>query len=177
MSKVYLFVLFILVLSSCEKDVIVPLTPHENPYIVAEGMFTDSLKKHQFVFSLTSNLGSTQPTAATPENVQIETPTGTIDYIHLGNGIYESATEFKGIYGENYTISFNYQGKNHTVNTQMPYPINYSEFDFYPIIDVVIDSLGFIPQGQARSFILTLNRLLNNTFHLDFLSPNKIIYL
>lgn len=143
MSKVYLVVLFILVIYSCEKDVIVPLTPHKNPYIVIEGMFTDSLKKHQFVFNLTSDFGSTQPSAATPENVQVETPTGSVDYIHLGNGVYESAAEFKGVYGENYTISFNYQGKNHTVNTQMPYPINYSEFDFYPIIDAGYDSLGF----------------------------------
>ncbi len=149
MSKVYLFVLFILVIYSCKKEVPVPLTPHNNPYVVIEGMFTDSLKKHQFVFSLTSNLGAKQSPAAMPEIVHVETPTGVVNYIHLGGGVYESASEFKGIYGENYTISFSFQGKNHQVVTQMPYPINYSEFDFYPIINIGYDSLGFsVPKSK-----------------------------
>jgi hypothetical protein len=149
MSKWYLFPVFVLVFYACKKDVPVPLSPHQNPYVVIEGMFTDSLKKHQFTFTLTSNLGSSDPSPATAENVQIETPTGVVNYVHLGNGLYESETAFKGIYGENYTISFNYQGKNHTVITRMPYPVNYSEFDFYPIIETSYDSLGFsVPKSK-----------------------------
>jgi hypothetical protein len=149
MSKVYLFLVFLLAFYACEKDVPVPLSPHKNPYVVIEGMFTDSLKKHQFTFTLTSNLGSSDPSPASAENVQVETPTGVVNYVHLGNGVYESETAFEGIYGENYTISFNFQGKNASVVTQMPYPINYSEFDFYPIIDPGTDSLGFaIPKSK-----------------------------
>lgn len=155
MRKVSFILLLVMLISACNKETVILLSPNTNPYIVIDGMFTDSLKKHQFIFTLTSNLGTNNAVKASPENVQVQTPTDTVFYLNLGNGIYESEIAFQGIYGENYTLSFDYQGKNHEVMTQMPFPINYSQFDFYPNYNTsaTTDSLGFsIPKSTPTIY-------------------------
>lgn len=127
----YILLIFMFLTVGCNKQALnVNLTTHTEQKVVGEGIFTDSLKKHQFLFTLTNNLGKENVIYASDINLTIESAGGTIDFVEIGPGTYESVVPFRGEYGQNYTISFDYEGINHAVETEMPWPIQVNEYIF-----------------------------------------------
>lgn len=144
-KALWIISLFTLFFFSCKKDTLeVDLTNHENRHIVGEGYFTDSLMKHQFRFSLSTNLGDTDTAFVNEVSMLVKTPTEIIDYVNIGDGLFEAETAFKGEYGEDYTIQFSYNGTIHQIETEMPEPIEVLDYEF-----VDFDSVSFIPPNSG----------------------------
>lgn len=138
-------IILALAANSCEKSILdVNLTEHTERRIVGEGKFTDSLKKHQFQFTLSNNLGSTEQTYTSEVSMLIKTPEGPITFNRVGHGLFESEEPFKGEYGANYTIQFSYKGNVHEVVTVMPQPINVRSYNFYESDSVIFSANGRI---------------------------------
>lgn len=141
----YYIALLILIVLSCKKQNLeIELTTHFERKIVGEGYFTDSLKKHQFRFSLSTDFGDTSVTYVNNIDLVVKTPEGDRNFSNIGIGLYESDEAFKGIYGENYTFQFTYGGILHEVTTKMPQKIEVNEI-YYQEFDA---SNGFSGLGE-----------------------------
>ncbi len=140
------YIVFILMLVfACKKvNTNINLSSHSEQKIVGEGFFTDSVMKHQFLFTVSNNLGSNHQNYANEVGLLIKTPEGIKTFSQIGEGLFESDEEFSGTYGENYTIQFSYKGDVHEVETIMPHPIAINEVYYQ-----VFDSLnGFAGPGK-----------------------------
>jgi hypothetical protein len=144
--KLYI-VFIVLVAFACDKNYTnIALTSHTEQKIVGEGFFTDSLMKHQFLFTVSADLGATELNYANDVSLLIKTPEGDQTFSRIGDGLYESDAEFKGEYGESYTIQFTYKENVHEIETTMPTPIAINEVYYQ-----VFDSLnGYNGQGNIR---------------------------
>ncbi|NOQ70583.1 MAG: hypothetical protein GQ574_01190 [Crocinitomix sp.] len=143
-NKIYIAFVVIIAFACTKNFIGIDLTSHTEQKIVGEGYFTDSLMKHQFLFTVSNNLGSTELNYAQEVGLLVKTPEGIRSFSQIGDGLFESDEEFKGTYGANYTIQFSYKGDVHEVETIMPSPISINEVDYQ-----VFDSLnGYGGQGE-----------------------------
>jgi hypothetical protein len=140
------YIVFILmIVFACKKaNTNINLTSHTEQKIVGEGFFTDSLMKHQFLFTLSNDLGSNHLNYANEVSLLIKTPEGIETFSLIGEGLFESDEEFKGEYGENYTIQFSYKGDVHEIETIMPSPVAINEV-YYQVFDSIN---GYGGQGE-----------------------------
>lgn len=130
---------------SCDKEnVNISLTAHEEQKIVGEGFFTDSLKKHQFLFTVSNNLGSNYVDFVNAVDLSITAPDAIHSFSNIGDGLFESDEPFKGEYGANYTIQFSYKESTHEIETKMPSPIIINDV-IYQVFDSI---LGYSGQGE-----------------------------
>ena len=115
------FGLVVLVLFACKKKPLnVNLTPHTEQKIIGEGYFTDSLMRHQFLFTLSNNLGKENIIYVDEVNLLVKTPGMNVAFSRIDSGLFEANVPFRGEYGEDYTIQFSYKGDVHEVETKMP---------------------------------------------------------
>jgi hypothetical protein len=142
--NIYIAVLILFAFACKKENLNIELTSHTEQKIVGEGYFTDSLKKHQFQFTVSNNLGSTNLNYPNEVSLLIKTPEGVRNFSRIGDGLFESDEAFKGEYGANYTIQFSYKGDVHEVETPMPSPIIIDTVNYQ-----VFDSLnGYSGQGE-----------------------------
>ena len=137
----------LVLLCACNKssNLNVKLTPYDEQKIIGDGYFTDSLKKHQFLFTLSTDLGKNYKNYPTGVKFEIETPSGVQKFIDKGSGIFESEEMFKGNYGDMYTIRFTYNDTVHKIDTKMPFPIELNESYFHEFgTDIFTSRLGTV---------------------------------
>lgn len=137
----YITLVCLFTIACNKKNLNIQLTAHTEQKIVGEGFFTDSLMKHQFVFTVSNNIGSTNLNYANEVGLLIKTPEGIRHFSRIGEGLFESDEAFKGNYGANYTIQISYKGDVHEVETIMPSPITINTVNYQ-----VLDSLN--EQGE-----------------------------
>ena len=142
--KIYIAFLVLTTFGCVKNFTGIDLTSHTEQKIVGEGYFTDSLMKHQFLFTVSNNLGSTELNYAQGVSLLIKTPEGIRSFSQIGDGLFESDEVFKGSFGANYTIQFTYKGDVHEVETIMPSPILINAVDYQ-----IFDSInGYNGQGE-----------------------------
>ncbi|MFT5819945.1 MAG: hypothetical protein ACI8ZM_001170 [Crocinitomix sp.] len=136
--KLYIIFVFLVAFSCTKQYTNIQLTTHTEQKIVGEGYFTDSLMKHQFLFTVSNNLGSTELNYPNEVGLLIKTPEGIRHFSRIGDGLFESDEAFKGNYGDNYTVQISYKGDVHEVETMMPSPVAINKVN-YQVFDSLVD--------------------------------------
>lgn len=110
---------FSVFLVACEDEEVKWEVEPVNQMLVVEGSFTDQLKKHQVILTLSENyFANHKTTRVTDANVSITDGTNTFSYIQTSiPGVYETADSVAGVPGTNYTLSIDLKspvnGTNH----------------------------------------------------------------
>lgn len=148
----------VLVLFGCNKKPLnVNLTPHTEQKIVGEGFFTDSMMNHQFLFTLSNNLGKDNVIYADEVNLLVKTSGAIISFTRIDSGLFEADVPFKGEYGQDYTIQFSYKGTVHEVETKMPEPIVFNEY-YFPEMDtfnnsIFVENMSFNVSSDIEQYV------------------------
>lgn len=120
--KKYILLSFLslIFLSSCEKVIDVNLNSTD-PKLVVEGIISNTQEVQTVRLSQTSNFSDkTEFNGITNATVIISDNTGSTDTLKMiASGVYQTA-KIKGIPGNTYFLSINYNGKQYTAQSKMP---------------------------------------------------------
>lgn len=123
MNRIFLIIIAIFTLTSCEKVIDLKLKDAESKFVV-EGNITN--KSGPYYVKLSRSVpfdeSSIYP-AITDAEVTIEDSEGTIDQLtHIGDGVYETHT-IEGVPGRTYYLKIVAEGQTYTASTTMPLPV------------------------------------------------------
>ncbi|MBL4668569.1 MAG: DUF4249 domain-containing protein [Flavobacteriales bacterium] len=105
-KKYILFVTIIISLFSCEKPIDFDLNNQENSRLVVEGSVTNQTKAHTIKLTRTSSYYENQPAPKeVGATVTIFDGTSIHTLSEISDGIYQTATTYKGEVGKTYTLN------------------------------------------------------------------------
>lgn len=132
-KRFYVFTLLLMIFG-CSKTTSNPVD--ENKKIVCEGFFTQNLDYCTATFKLSNNvIGADELILPVGVSMTLQTPTELINFSEVEAGKFRSDTTFKGVYGSEYHISFDYNGKKYDTKTKMPFETTINSIVFEPIQD------------------------------------------
>jgi len=164
MKNIFLIILSIFLVTSCEKEIDLDLEDQSGK-IVIEGNITD--QAGPYYVKITKSVAFTQTNQYPAiENAQVVLSdntgqTETLSYV--GNGTYQTST-FVGQSGRTYTLKINAEGQQYTAESTMPEAVSFDGLDqdsfivggetSYTLLPVFTDPT---PLGNRYLFVHTIN--------------------
>lgn len=182
-KKIILYTLLLTSISSCEKEIILPLDKNQS-MLVIDGVVTDEVGP--YYVKLSKSLAFTDASlfpGVTNATVIIKDNFGSIDTLkHTTQGVYLTNT-IKGMPGNTYILDISVDGKKYSAQSTMPQKVildslrintfNINGTIRYSIIPLYNDPISF---GNSYRFIQKINDTLDKTFHVfnDNLNNGKV---
>lgn len=182
LQKILLFI-FILFLTSCDKEIQLPLDPNAS-LLVIDANITDEPGPYFVKLSKSIDISNTGGNPLVNNaTVIISDNKGQRDTLMQNDkGIYQTK-KIRGIYGSTYFLEVSVEGKKYSASSTMPNKVSLDSLRIntflvngeirYSIIPVYTDP---IPLGNSYRFIQKINDSLDQTFHVfnDNLNNGKV---
>ncbi len=182
-TKIQFLFSAILLLSSCDKVITLPIKENESKIII-EANITD--QAGPYVVKLTRSININESNIYPTINnaiVTIADNTGIKDTLKFSNeGVYKTKL-IQGIYGRTYFLEVSVEGKKYTAQSTMPKKVNLDSLRInifpingenqYSIIPVYTDPIEL---GNGYRFIQKINDTLDNNYNIfnDNLNNGKV---
>lgn len=183
LKKYILYSLLFFGLSSCEKEISLPLDMNQS-ILVIDGVITDEVGPYYVSLSRSLAISDTSVFPGIKNaTVIIKDNFGKIDTLrHTKDGIYLT-NKIKGVHGNTYFLEVTVDGKKYSAQSTMPQKVvldslrintfNINGIIRYSVIPVYEDPISL---GNSYRFIQKINDSLDKTFHVfnDNLNNGKV---
>lgn len=132
MRKIYLYIIFLLLFASCEKQITWNLQSERSNLIVVDGMITDEIKAHIIKLTFPVENLNDVPLPVTGASVSISDGDSiySLTETPANSGLYATSSDFIAKTGTQYTLLISYNNYIYTAKTHLLPGINFTPLQY-----------------------------------------------
>jgi hypothetical protein len=172
--------IFLVLCSSCEDEILLDLTPHSPKKLVINGSISDRDSAHLVTVEYTRDLNSSSKEMIDDAIVTVDDGSVITSLTNLGDGTYSTPSNFSANYGSTYNFQIIHGLSVHEYDARMPFPVSISNLEVILVDDLNDASFGTDNGYKILAEVTSSDRsyLRGKVFYADttFL-PNDTIWI